>query len=213
MRRFLAIAFVVGLVPAASAAATPRLHVSPSAVAVGSTITISGTSFRPSATVTVLVGPPRSEADPVGTARANAHGSFSFRLRIPKSGTPGSWVALGCQRACRVKASAAFRIVRSSTRAHVTVRRATSAEAAAVRRAALRTLHGSGWRVSNVRLSTVKSTHGYASAAVDNSVTGVGGEMLLRRTGTRWARAFLGTNDFCVSGLPRSVLRDLGFRC
>jgi hypothetical protein len=198
------------LAPGASASAAVRLHVRPATAAPGSSITISGTGL---ATATILVGPPRSEADPVGTARTNAHGSFSFRLRIPANAQMGRFVALGCQRGCRVKASASFRIARSSRRANVAVRRATKAETTAIRRAALRTLHGSGWRVSNVRVSTVRAKHGYASAAVDNTVTGVGGEMLLRRTGTRWARAFLGTDDFCASGLPRSALRDLGFRC
>lgn len=92
-------------------------------------------------------------------------------------------------------------------------RRPTRAESAAIRSAALRSLHGSGWRVSAIRVSTVRAKHGYASAAVDNSATGVGGEMILRRDGKRWRRVFLGTDGFCEADAPKRVLRDLGFGC
>ena len=61
--------------------------------------------------------------------------------------------------------------------------------------------------------STVTRTARYARAAVDNTRTGVGGEMLLARRDGRWRRLFLGTNDFCTAPLPRAALADLGFRC
>lgn len=87
------------------------------------------------------------------------------------------------------------------------------AESSAIRSAALRTMHGSGWRVSGIRISTVPSTYRYAKASVDNARTGVGGEMILRRKSGHWSRVFLGTDGFCGAQAPRAVLRDLGFGC
>lgn len=92
-------------------------------------------------------------------------------------------------------------------------RPATSAEADAIRRAAVRTLEGRGWRVSHIRVSTARTGDRYAAAAVDNARTGVGGEMILRHHAGRWSRLFLGTNDFCTAAAPRAALNDLGFRC
>ncbi len=90
-------------------------------------------------------------------------------------------------------------------------RPASPVEARHVRAAGLATLHGPGWTVTHVRISTVAPSHWkYASAAVDNTRTGVGGEMLLRGRAGRWAVKFLGTDDFCASGLPLRVVEDLG---
>lgn len=92
-------------------------------------------------------------------------------------------------------------------------RRPTGAETRAIRSAAVRTLHGSGWQVSGIRVSTVRTRYRYAKAAVDNRRTGVGGDMILRKRYGRWARIFLGTDGFCTVHAPRGVLRDLGFGC
>lgn len=89
----------------------------------------------------------------------------------------------------------------------------SASEARAIRAAALRTLHGRGWRVSRIRVSTVRTADRYAKAAVDNFRTGVGGEMILRRHAGRWRRIFLGTSEFCRAHAPVGVLDDLGFRC
>ncbi|MGZ4825642.1 MAG: hypothetical protein ACXVZT_13560, partial [Terriglobales bacterium] len=64
-------------------------------------------------------------------------------------------------------------------------RRPTSGEAAAIKAAALRTLHGGGWRAHAVRLSTVRSTYRYATASVDNNRTEAGGEPV-----REWLKSF-----------------------
>lgn len=194
------------------AMASPRLDVQPTTVTAGHTITFSGSGFRASARVVVAIGPPRSEADPVGSTRTTSRGRFTLRLAIPATATPGRYVALGCQRSCRIKAQASFRI-RAATTGRTASRRPTRATATAIRSAALRSLHGTGWQVSNIRVTTVRAAHRYASASVENARTGVGGEMILRRGDRRWRSIFLGTNDFCEARAPRAVLRDLGFPC
>ena len=72
-------------------------------------------------------------------------------------------------------------------------------------------LSGSGWQVSGIRVSTVNRN--YAKAAVRNSHSGAGGEMILYLRHGIWRDVFNGTNDFCTASAPRRVLRDLGFRC
>jgi hypothetical protein len=92
-------------------------------------------------------------------------------------------------------------------------RRPTSAEAKAIRIAGLRSLHGSGWIVSHIRVSTVQIVYEYASAAVDQHPSGVGGEMILQGRDGHWSELFLGTNDFCTANAPVIALNDLGFQC
>lgn len=124
----------------------------------------------------------------------------------------GTTPALGARSPASHQNPAGSRTADSPT-ASASRRRPTRSEAAAIRSAALRSLHGRGWAVSAIRVSTIRAAHRYASAAVDNRITGVGGEMILRRDGERWRRIFFGTNDFCEANAPRRVLRDLGFRC
>jgi hypothetical protein len=89
----------------------------------------------------------------------------------------------------------------------------TAAQARAIRAAALRTLHGSGWRVSHIRLSSAHTTHRYARAVVTHARTGAGGTMLLATSHGRWRRRFLGSEGFCgVLNVPQAVLADL-FAC
>lgn len=97
--------------------------------------------------------------------------------------------------------------------AAIASRAPTRAETRAIRAAALRSLHGAGWKVSHIRITTVKTRYRYAKAAVNNSRTGVGGEMILRYRNRRWSRLFLGQNDFCTVRAPVAVLDDLGFGC
>lgn len=92
-------------------------------------------------------------------------------------------------------------------------RKPTSAEAQAIRAAALHSLHGSGWIVSHIRVSTVQIVYQYASAAVDQHPSGVGGEMILQGRDGRWSSLFLGTSDFCTAAAPVIALNDLGFQC
>jgi hypothetical protein len=92
-------------------------------------------------------------------------------------------------------------------------RNPTSAEAKAIGAAALHSLHGSGWVVSHIRVSSVQIVYRYASAAVDQHPSGVGGEMILQGRDGRWSRLFLGTDDFCTADAPVLALNDLGFQC
>ncbi len=92
-------------------------------------------------------------------------------------------------------------------------RRPAGTEANAIRAAALHSLHGSGWIVSHIRVSTVQIVYEYASAAVDQHPSGVGGEMILQGRNGRWSSLFLGTNDFCTANAPVVALNDLGFQC
>lgn len=92
-------------------------------------------------------------------------------------------------------------------------RNPTGAEAKEIRAAALRSLHGSGWIVTHIRVSTVQIVYEYASAAVDQHPSGVGGEMILQGRNGRWSELFLGTNDFCTANAPVIALNDLGFQC
>jgi hypothetical protein len=92
-------------------------------------------------------------------------------------------------------------------------RKPTSAEANAIRAAGLHSLHGSGWIVSHIRVSTVHVVYEYASAAVDQHPSGVGGEMILQGRDGRWSALFLGTSDFCTANAPVVALNNLGFQC
>jgi hypothetical protein len=51
----------------------------------------------------------QSEATRIGSARTDATGGFRKTFTVHSS--PGRWVALACQRGCRIKAGASFRII------------------------------------------------------------------------------------------------------
>ncbi len=87
-----------------------RVSVSPRTVRAGSQLTVSGRGWPARSSVQLLVGPPQSEASPVGSVRARADGSFRKVLRVNSRARPGRYVLLACRRSCRVKASATFTI-------------------------------------------------------------------------------------------------------
>jgi len=87
------------------------LRVTPKTIPRGGFLTFTGAGWPARGQVTLRVGPPASEADPVGSVRADVRGRFLRRLRIPRTATPGLYVALACRAGCRVKATATFRIV------------------------------------------------------------------------------------------------------
>jgi hypothetical protein len=91
-------------------APAPRVTVAPSVVRPGGTVTVRGAFWAPRATVTLLIGPPRSEADPVAQVRVRADGTFRRALRLPTRTRPGPHVLLACRRSCRVKAGARLRV-------------------------------------------------------------------------------------------------------
>ena len=86
------------------------LDVSPRTVQRGAILTFTGSRWPARSRVNLLVGPPRSEASPVGVAVTDARGRFVRRIRISRQAMPGPYVALACRNACRTKASASFRI-------------------------------------------------------------------------------------------------------
>jgi len=64
--------------------------------------------------VQLLIGPPRSEAEHVATARTTSSGTFR-RTFVPPAWAQerlGRWIVLACRRDCRVKATASFRLTR-----------------------------------------------------------------------------------------------------
>lgn len=110
-----AMAAGVGLSPAAErraqAAATPTLTVRPRAARRGGSVMLYGSGFRPLVRVTLLAGPPASEAVRIGSARTDEDGEFVAPIAIERRVRPGRYVALACRHDCRVKASAAFRVL------------------------------------------------------------------------------------------------------
>jgi hypothetical protein len=71
---------------------------------------LTGAGWKPGAAVVIAVGPPRSEADPVKTVRASATGALRTTLRTQRGATPGAYVIVACASACRLRATAAFRV-------------------------------------------------------------------------------------------------------
>ena len=100
--------------PASSATANPTVAVSPASVRRGEAITVTGANWRRSATVQLLIGPPRSEGTLVATARTTSRGTFRRRFTPPAfvQRRLGRWVLLACRRDCRIKAVRSFRLVR-----------------------------------------------------------------------------------------------------
>lgn len=147
------------VVPPAGGATTalrPHLSVQPTVVQRGHTLTFVGSGFTARRPVVLYIGPPRSEGYRVTSGQTDARGRFRLRKRLSARMTPGRYVAFACQRACRVKAYASLRVtVASTARAIAASRRPTASETRAIRSAALRSLHGSGWRVTGIRVSTV----------------------------------------------------------
>ena len=89
----------------------PRLTLKPKAVAPGGRLTFIGHGFRPSEKVWLGVGPPQSEALHWGSTRANRTGAFRKTFTVNRKIHAGRWIAIACQRGCRIKAGASFRTV------------------------------------------------------------------------------------------------------
>lgn len=98
------------LVPvlAAPASAARSVSVSPKSIPRGGTLVVTGRGWPKNVSVQLLIGPPRSEADPVGSARTDGSGRFRRALRVDRAAGPA--VLLGCRRECRDKAAATFRV-------------------------------------------------------------------------------------------------------
>lgn len=124
----LALAALAAAMPAAAADALFRA--TPQIVERGSTLTLSGSGWPSGVGVQLLVGPPRSEADPIKTVRA-AGGSFRTTLPITAAAKPGPYVFLACVNDCRVKRSATVEIVLSRAQALALGRKAAEQRAVA----------------------------------------------------------------------------------
>jgi|SRR5215207_3830143 len=115
-RSALLLAAVTGLLLAGvadSTTAVARLSVNPSLLGYGSTVTIKGTGFAPRVNVTINVRRPNGLPTAHWTTlKANRSGGFRYVRVVARSADTGRYVAVACQRACRIKATAAFRIVK-----------------------------------------------------------------------------------------------------
>jgi hypothetical protein len=92
---------------------TPTLTADPTAVKPGETLTLVGSGFPPNARLALLAGPPHGEAQRIGGAQTGLRGRFVAKIRIRVRSSAGPLIALACFDACRVSASARFRIVTS----------------------------------------------------------------------------------------------------
>lgn len=98
---------------AGSTTSGARLRAQPPMVPVGNPLTVSGSGFAPRVRVTLFIGRPNSSKTArLGTIRANRKGGFKFVKTISRSTGAGLWVVRACQRSCRTKASARFRVAK-----------------------------------------------------------------------------------------------------
>jgi hypothetical protein len=95
-----------------ASSAKPHLTLRPKLVVAGGRLTFIGSGFRANQRVWLGVGPPQSEARFWGCGRTNRAGAFRKTLTVNAHVEPRRWVALACQRGCRIKAGAAFRVTR-----------------------------------------------------------------------------------------------------
>jgi hypothetical protein len=95
----------------AASTAKPRLTLKPKVVSPGGRLTFIGSGFRPNEQVWLGVGPPQSEARKWGSTRANRAGAFRKTFTVNRKVHAGRWIAIACQRGCRIKAGASFRTV------------------------------------------------------------------------------------------------------
>jgi hypothetical protein len=89
----------------------PQLTAEPQTAVPGGTVVLSGRGFPRNASIALLAGPPRSEAQRIGGAQTGRRGAFTATIRIRPQAAAGRLVALACYDACRVKATVHFRIV------------------------------------------------------------------------------------------------------
>jgi hypothetical protein len=106
----MAAAAVAVAAPTVQRAQAPALEVRPRAAARGGRVVFYGSGFAPLVRVSLLAGPPASDAVRIGSARTDAEGGFVAPIAIERAVAPGRYVALACRHRCRVKATASFRV-------------------------------------------------------------------------------------------------------
>jgi hypothetical protein len=97
--------------PDHAALRAPQLVADAAAVQPGQTLTLEGTGFPRNVHVALLAGPPRAQATRIGGAQTGRRGHFVATIHIRARADAGPLVAMACHDACRVKATARFRIV------------------------------------------------------------------------------------------------------
>jgi hypothetical protein len=98
---------------AGSTTAVAKLRLTPTIVQRGATLTVKGSGFVPNVRLTLDVGRPNSRPTAHWTTmKTNAAGGFRYAKMIPRSAFAGEYVVRACQRACRVKATASYRIIK-----------------------------------------------------------------------------------------------------
>jgi hypothetical protein len=115
-RSALLLAALTGLSLAGAAGSTTgvaRLSVDPPLVGHGATLTVKGAKFAPKVKVTITVRRPNNEPKVRWTTlKANSAGGFRYAKVIARTASVGKYVVVACQRACRIRATATFRIAK-----------------------------------------------------------------------------------------------------
>jgi hypothetical protein len=98
---------VAAAVPAGASARTTSTAI-PIGSSPGTLMTFVGRGFGANQQATLALGIPRSEATIVARATANRNGIVRFRYRLPARIRAGKFIAVICQRGCRVRSSTPF---------------------------------------------------------------------------------------------------------
>lgn len=96
--------------PARAAAPAPQLTADPVAARPGSTVTLAGRGFPRETHVALFAGTPGAPRMRIGGALTGRRGRFVATIHIRARADAGALVAVACADACRVQASARFRI-------------------------------------------------------------------------------------------------------
>jgi len=87
----------------------PELTAAPPVVHPGETLTLTGRGFAPGAGFALLVRAD-GRTTRIGAARTGQRGSFVATIRVRTHAAAARFVVLACRNACRIQASARFRI-------------------------------------------------------------------------------------------------------
>jgi len=113
-RSVLLLAALAGLSLAGIAGGTTavaKLRLTPTMAQPGATITVKGSGFARNVKLTLDVGRPNSRPTVHWTTlKTNAVGGFRYAKTISRAALPGEYVVRACQRSCRVKATASYRV-------------------------------------------------------------------------------------------------------
>jgi len=101
--------------PALVAGATragPRLTADRAAVPPGAALHLTGSGFPHAARIVLLAGARESTVTRIGSAVTGLHGGFLATVRVRRRAAAEGLVVIACSDACRLRASARFRIMR-----------------------------------------------------------------------------------------------------